>query len=353
MIDWVTLTAPYRGDSINGGHMVSVLPSGEIEYSVDKRLTVEGSFSDKAFVRAYGDEIQISVNPSKFLQGHNLFGTNDLSSLVFLTVTQILSRLKECSDQDHTLEAVRLGQYKITRIDLTESFSLGSRSDCLNWLAAARLHLVEGRQKTNRQYTETIYVGQNSNRMTVKIYYKGDEFRKHPSNHSIDIVDSLKHWANDKIRIEVTLRGKQLKEHVFCNGFVKVNKRAINCKKMTMEKPMFWTEETFNKVYWHVVNLKVRLPKDSSIARFDMNNLRRAVRSTYFMWVNGMNPKEHLPRNTFYRHRAELLEQIGVDIKTLPHQVSTRNVIPLVRVLEAKPASIPQWAYEFGLVVNS
>jgi II/X family phage/plasmid replication protein len=55
-----------------------------------------------------------------------------------------------------------------------------------------------------------------------------------------------------------------------------------------------------------------------------------------------------LSRPTFYRYRTQLLKY-GVDISTKSPKEKS-NVIPLIRVLEAKPVGIPDWAYEKGLV---
>ena len=47
-------------------------------------------------------------------------------------------------------------------------------------------------------------------------------------------------------------------------------------------------------------------------------------------------------RSAFYKFRAELLP-LGLDIATvMPREVS--NVVPLYRVLEAKPTQVPDWA---------
>ena len=54
---------------------------------------------------------------------------------------------------------------------------------------------------------------------------------------------------------------------------------------------------------------------------------------------------------TYYRYRKELLE-FGIDIANVQDvDKPLDNVVPLVRVLEALPASIPDWAYEKKLVV--
>ena len=46
-------------------------------------FVVEGSHDSNITIRSHTDStIEISGNPAKFLQGHNIFGTNDLKYLV-------------------------------------------------------------------------------------------------------------------------------------------------------------------------------------------------------------------------------------------------------------------------------
>ena len=52
----------------------------------------------------------------------------------------------------------------------------------------------------------------------------------------------------------------------------------------------------------------------------------------------------------FYRYRRKLKEY-DIDIGILRDvEKDTNNVIPLMRVLEAQPVGIPDWAIEQGLV---
>ena len=52
------------------------------EYEICNRLSVKGSHDSNITIRSHTDNtIEISGNPAKFLQGHNVFGTNDLKYL--------------------------------------------------------------------------------------------------------------------------------------------------------------------------------------------------------------------------------------------------------------------------------
>ena len=79
-----------------------------------------------------------------------------------------------------------------------------------------------------------------------------------------------------------------------------------------------------------------------------LDSLPHRLRLTYQSWLNGDDLKQILPNNTFYRYKKALREY-GVDISSKSPKEKT-NVIPLIRVLEAKPVGIPDWAYGKGLV---
>lgn len=80
MIDWVTATLPFsHATRFVGGRVLSMDADGVVEWQTEKRLPVVGSFDARFHIVSRGDTcINISGNPSKFLQGHNLFGSDDL-----------------------------------------------------------------------------------------------------------------------------------------------------------------------------------------------------------------------------------------------------------------------------------
>ncbi|WP_188694466.1 phage/plasmid replication protein, II/X family [Bowmanella pacifica] len=52
---------------------------------------------------------------------------------------------------------------------------------------------------------------------------------------------------------------------------------------------------------------------------------------------------------TYYRQRKDLMEYaINIDIR--PCEKASSNVIPMFRVLEAKPAQIPDWAFTSNVI---
>lgn len=83
-----------------------------------------------------------------------------------------------------------------------------------------------------------------------------------------------------------------------------------------------------------------------------LHKLPQRLRSTYVLWTSGEDLRSTLPTRTFYRHRKELMDY-GIDITIRKAGDDRSNVVPLVRILEAMPAAIPDWAFDRGLVHHS
>jgi II/X family phage/plasmid replication protein len=63
---------------------------------------------------------------------------------------------------------------------------------------------------------------------------------------------------------------------------------------------------------------------------------------SYETWLAGGDLRSMLPRRTFYKFRSELLVH-GIDIATIQSREAS-NIVPLVRILEAVPVGVPEWA---------
>ena len=89
MIDWVSakIICNHDPDKLFNGAVLSLNSNLEKEWVCDKKKTVEGSYSTKIQIQSITDtHIYISGNPTKFLQGHNLFG----SMILFLSWVNFL-----------------------------------------------------------------------------------------------------------------------------------------------------------------------------------------------------------------------------------------------------------------------
>lgn len=336
MIDWLTMVVPCRhAESINGGHVVALKPGGEVDWQCVKRSSVEGSHSTKLQVRTAGHtpdpctHLEISGNPVKFFQGHNLWGTDDLPALVVETAAAVASRLGLTpSDEDRA--AWLAGDVRLTRVDLTESFHLENRAQVLAWLRAAEqtAHLAH-RGRGQLVKGSTLYFGKSSRRWSLKLYSKGQEI--HAKGHGQDAILSLPHavaWADRTLRAELTLRSMHLKH---------LGRHMVSAWLDDDELPSVVTASMLRKVLGGLTMTTTdRLDAET------LDTFRPSLRMAYLAWEAGSDLRAMLPHRTFYKYRAELLPH-GIDIATLvPREVS--NVVPLFKSLEAKPVGVPDWA---------
>lgn len=335
MIDWVTMKISCDHDGIiSNGEVVSLSKDGDsIEWSLVKYLPVVGSHDATISIRSITQHtIEISGNPTKWLQGHNLFGTNDLKRLVWLFFKE-LAKIPELklSPTMEQLKSIKNGNYTLSRIDINETWHLNNRSEVLAWIRAAGQKMRLKHRGAGQFRGDTLYWGKGSRRWILKCYSKGDEIDGKKSNFPNDLrTPEMLDYADKALRIELTLKSNQLREWLLHDGSI-------------------WTPETAKML---LLELMKGLEMSNNMRLTDdiVKSLPSGMAMAYLSWWHGSDLKQILSKNTFYRYRRKLKEydiDIGImrDVKE-----DTNNVIPLIRVLEAAPVGIPDWAYEQKLV---
>ncbi len=339
MIDWATAIIPLVHEPINAGSVVKVLPSGEVDWESPCRLQVQGSHEQAISVRSQGGdggglatELVIDGNPSKYLQGHNIFGSCDVLSLVFDTFCSVCDVLTLEPPAD-VLEAVMKGHYWFSRVDINRMYALLTRSDVKSFLRAAEFK-SKTRHGRPSSKAGTVYWGKSSRRWSIKAYSKGEELEAGKS-HALPeklLGTPLREFAQNKLRVELTLRSKELE---------KIGLRAAHS----------WSGVDPYEIFAEYVR-RIEMNEQIALTTNVLNDLPRYLQGTYVLWQTGQNPRELLSKPTFYKHRKALLEH-GIDIALAVESVDRSNVVPLIRVLEAVPVAIPDWAFEMNLVHRS
>ncbi len=370
MVDWVTailplLHNPFKEDHpLNTGFIMELGPDGDVKWRTPCRLSVPGKYDksgrfdlengyksdaiqelDSAYSGSFKSTIQIksmgsngkgsathiafSGNPSKFLQGHNVFGSNDLISLMLETYLIILKYLG-IQPYLHDIKSMRLGDYPLTRIDINCSYELPSRGDVRAWIRAAEL-TSKTRNGRPVMKSGTVYWGKSSSRWSVKAYSKGDEIEKHKLPFGLH-NSGISQWADRQLRIELTLRGKELKERSIQMASQLNNDRLKELYKEYLER--------------------IDMSEQIRLSSEDELNLPKKLRGIYLHWVSGEDLRRLYSKSAFYRHRKSLKVH-GIDITIPQKNIKKTNVVPLVRVLEAIPSQIPTWAFDQGLVHHS
>lgn len=338
MIDWVTVEIPLDHSPIATDRYIKVSADGTIEYESLCRVRVPGSFESTIGVKSCGADgqgrathLHLDGNPSKFLQGHNVFGTNDFLSLVRHMAIYVCGHLGLAPTVDEVM-AWNRGEYRVTRVDINESFELDTLLNVRSWLKAAEL---KSKTRHGRPTSKggTVYWGQHSRRWALKAYCKYDELhsgRKHELPASLRDTD-LPRWAETKLRIELVLRQKQLTQEGVTQG------SHLTVKRIT---------QLFNDYLG-----RLEMSRNVTLSNAKVMDLPRKVQSTYMLWSQGIDVRSLLPKTTFYAHRKCLVDH-GIDINMSCDSPSVTNVVPLLRVLEARPVGVPDWAYKQGLVFD-
>lgn len=329
MIDWVTAKIPFHAPGrLHDGQVMSFDRNGEIKYHVDARLPVVGSHSERIFVRTAGTDfngdtclIEFSGNPTKFLQGHNLFGSSDLLNLVYEAVLGV-SEVLGLPQPENVLEQVRKGVYTLSRVDLNEMYLFRDRAECLAWLYTASQTSRTRNQGAVTKGT-TVYWNKTSKRWSVKAYSKGQELALRRNQDHL-LPESLRGYADPALRIELTIKGDELREIGL--------KTAANWRTIE-ESDLF-----------HDYVGRIQMSEQKATGELFMQIKSRPAAATYQMWLEGHDLRQILPKNTFYRHRRLLLEH-GVDI-SIPHpreEQRPSNVVQFKNVLQMRVAETPDW----------
>lgn len=333
MIDWVTAILPCKHDpsKLISGIVMSFDAQGNSEWVANKKITVQGSYSSTIQIKSHtDDQIWVSGNPTKFLQGHNIFGSNDLVGLMGKFFDSLLKyeTLGLCPDP-FQYAAIKNGEYELSRVDVNESWHLDNPKDVLAWIRALGSTAYLKHRGAGQFSGDTAYFGKNSRRWSLKCYSKGNEIsaKGHTLPPELRIPELIL-YANKSLRIEGVTRQLELK------------RRSLHIASN-------WDIDTPEELLLEYIS-KLEMSDVYMLKDDVLDSLPPRLRLTYQAWLNGDDLKSVLSRPTFYRYRKQILEY-GIDISTKSPK-EKNNVIPLIRVLEAKPVGIPDWAYEKRLV---
>lgn len=328
MIDWLSSVVPLSHHRlINAGHVLSVDANGELEWRSEKKLKVRGSDDSSIDVRSsskheLGTHLFIDGNPVKFLQGHNLWGTNDLIGLNYAFLEKLCSLL-DLTPTDHERDLWAKGAYELKRVDINETWHLQSKADVLAWIRSAAQSARLPYRGPGILTGDTLYFGKHSKRSSLKCYSKGQEVnaKGHELPPRMQTSEILA-WADKSLRPEVCLRSTDLK------------RRGLHLASK-------WSQNTPSEIHQEFLK-GLEMTDNYIIPERDLPNLPARLQAAYIAWKDGHDLRAIYPKVTFYRYRKQLLAY-GIDIANQQSRESS-NVVPLIRVLEAKPVGVPDWA---------
>jgi hypothetical protein len=297
------------------------------EYGVLKHAGFEGSWSSNLLLRCVdGCVLELYGSPSKWLQGHNLWGGCDLRA--------ILRRVLDCLYAGPLagrppVSAFALESARVLRIDVNEMFELGSLDDVKLYMAvaAARSSLSHRGKGALAEDGCTLSWGMHKGNRSLwkaKFYAKGPESRvKRKGRTSLPgrLVEDpmVMDWVDRQLRLEFELHARELRTR----GLDTVGK---------------WDEKTVRSVFDGLVG-KFFWGDDPVSISEKVEGVKPGVVVVYDAWLAGRDLSSLYSRAQLYRHRTACKQAFGVDI-LLPPPAAPSNVVALSfkRVLDLRPA---------------
>jgi len=313
MIDWFTGIVGYSGELLKLNKVCELTPVGEILWTSERKLQVRGSYdasvqlgrsvaTDEMIIasRKYDLEcmpvcLVLSGNPSKFLQGHNVFGppVASLAPVVQAVIRGLPGEIRPGDADSELWPALHR-----SRVDITTSVDLKSHNLVHEWLRTAG---SSSRSRHGRALIsgDTVYWGKSSRRWTMKAYCKFCELREHGPG-DLALRNMLMEYCQGQLRIELTLRGPELK------------------KRGTLDESLIW--EFFKRI-------GVSVMKTSLSGSQIKTELPMIVQFTLSRWMGGEDVRHSLPKSTFFRHRRRILDELGLDISSKYEKKSAEAVV--------------------------
>ncbi|MFA5924534.1 MAG: phage/plasmid replication protein, II/X family [Methylococcaceae bacterium] len=342
MIDWFRGEIDFLHDPIPAGRVLSIEASGEITWECVKSIDCRSSHETSLKIKSTGGNgegrataLMIDGNLCKFLQGHNVFGSRDLNTLLLLSFRKVYElhaeHLHGCSSPLLTEAKIKKGDYKVKMLDINELYDVGNDASVEAWLHAAGMR-ARSRHGRSIRDKGTVYLGKNSRRWAIKFYNKAREMIAKGKTHALpDYLKNigLEKFIQGKLRAELRIFSKELEKHGITHGY-------------------HLTPDLINQLFNDYLG-KIDMTTQATLHDEQLFKMPRHLMGTYQLWRQGADLRQLLSEATYFRHRKALLE-FGVDISAMHLEPEHNNVVPLMRIIEAVPVAIPTWAYERGLI---
>lgn len=308
MIDWFAGLVGYDAQGLKLGLVQVISPAGEITLQKEGWIKAMGSYESSVQLSrdsstpgmrksAEPGELvcnssvyKLSGNPSKFLQGHNVFGPS--VALLVPLVQAVFRRLHEglsASDVGSCL----MPAVSRNRVDVTTSIRMDSDAMVHEFIHHAQLE-TRSRHKHHQgglTGSSTMTWGVSSKRWMITVYCKHCELSKHPLADPGMQADLLEYSAG-LLRVELRLYTKEL------------------VKRETLSEALIWD-------FYDRIEVGVMKTDADDKAK----TLRPPVRLLYEHWRDGhdVSPASgFIKRAAFYKYRKEILEATGQDISLAP-----------------------------------
>ncbi|MGC8193194.1 phage/plasmid replication protein, II/X family, partial [Klebsiella pneumoniae subsp. pneumoniae] len=88
---------------------------------------------------------------------------------------------------------------------------------------------------------------------------------------------------------------------------------------------------------------RIKMAVFTAISSSRLDGLTPSFKNVYELWKCGYDSRSMHSKTAFYRYRTGLMDALGFDIATVQY-MQHDNVVPFIRIIEAKPMGVPDWA---------
>lgn len=286
------------------------------------RYPVRGSYETAIFLRCDGETVWFDGNVSKFSRPDNVFGFTFREALIKVNRILLENHLPPFSEGQRFITNLRGNPRSewtgavITRVDITQNFSAGSKEDASYFMAWLQGQQASRLKTGTYADGETVDFGRGSQRVYSKAYLKASEIRKRSGGDPY--LERLADWCDSVglIRFETTYKSNQL--------------RYLGCRFLG-GFDMKQLEIDFEE--------RKEVLSRGSVELEDFSQLPKHILGTYRMWLAGDDLSTALKRTQFYVHRKALLPY-GVDIAV---KSNVKQFPQKTRVIKLGPVSPPDF----------
>lgn len=311
MIDWLTVKLPIPLQ-MHGNMMVEVSPDWEVLSQRVMPVSLTASDHDErpswsSSIRVTpGENMRISGNPAKFIQGHNVDGPEDPGELLAELLEHIGEALGKPLKLPNGLEGVT-----VSRLDLTHTFRTPEGVNAYAATTHLAQHAMVDRKGRGIAKGHSLSFGKATGQTQIVIYDKGKELKAHlPAG---DVREALLALPDlDRLlRVELRIRRKYMHTHGL---------QALSA----------WNNGTLEEAWERAMGaLKISDLQTVEIAEEDKRGRLFLIMQA---WMNGRLPP--MTRSVMFRNRSAIRKLYGVDILTAPPEKEpTAQVISWIDAL--------------------
>lgn len=302
--DWLTVSQEHpdiERDPLNNGERTVTDANGEVISRSAVPVLLKGEYGSSVQISDDGNRVTFSGNPSRWNQPHGHYGltldeAKDLVNQILIDngrppfsyekITAKAGKVVGIDHQKHTL--VRSAAF--SRIDMTTNIITGSRSNRTSLLKLIQTHEFPKKEKS--LHGLNTYYGKGSDLRLFRIYDKALQLEQ-------EVIKKTEHPT-------------QIREVIdYCNDAGIVRIEAQYQRFMRKDDMRLWKYATHTKLAKQFAEDLQNMPNTAE--KLDIHDAPMYLQKTWALYVAGINVKEALSVNTYYKHRKELLEY-GYDI---------------------------------------